>query len=100
MWFDFFLTRPYQRFTITDQADLETAVLLTLIGVAVPESLCGGRRQQRGRDIDVERPGMPADCEIEPIGLTGWRKTTISRVGLGVSASKRCQGFDRESMLG
>ena len=31
VWFDFFLTEPYLRFTITDQADVETAVLLVLV---------------------------------------------------------------------
>ncbi len=134
VWFDFFLTQPYQRFTITDQADIETAALLTLVGVAVTEVALWGRRQQarasqqqgylsgvvrtagivaaggshtqaliehvanqlvdllgiddcyfdsdtrdaapaavvrdgtvvrRGRDVDVERFGLPTDCEIE-----------------------------------
>ncbi|MFC5262315.1 DUF4118 domain-containing protein [Kribbella qitaiheensis] len=134
LWFDFFLTRPYQQFTITDQADIETAVLLTLVGLAVTEVALWGRRQQarasqqagylqgvlstaglvaagssrtetliehvadqlvevlgiddcqfdsntregapaaivrdgtvvqRGHDLDVERFGLPTDCEIE-----------------------------------
>jgi K+-sensing histidine kinase KdpD len=46
VWFDFFLTRPYQRFSITSQADIETAVLLTLVGLAVTEVALWGRRQQ------------------------------------------------------
>jgi hypothetical protein len=46
LWFDFFLTQPYQRFTITDQADIETAVLLVLVGLAVTEVALWGRRQQ------------------------------------------------------
>jgi K+-sensing histidine kinase KdpD len=134
VWFDFFLTRPYQRFSITSQADIETAALLTLVGLAVTEVALWGRRQQarasqqagylqgviqtaglvaagssrietlirdvadqlvdvlgiddchfdtdtrdgapaaiirdgivvrRGRDVDVERHGLPTDCEIE-----------------------------------
>jgi len=134
LWFDFFLTQPYQHFTITSQADIETAVLLTLVGLAVTEIALWGRRQQarasqqegylqgvvhtaglvaagssrietlieyvadqlvdvlgiddcqfdtdtrdaapaaivrdgtvvrRGRDLDVERYGLPTDCEIE-----------------------------------
>lgn len=134
LWFDFFLTRPYQQFTITSQADIETAVLLTLVGLAVTEVALWGRRQQarasqqagylngvvqtaglvaagssrietlivhvadqlvdilgiddcqfdtdirdgapaaivrdgtvvrRGHDLDVERHGLPTDCEIE-----------------------------------
>jgi K+-sensing histidine kinase KdpD len=132
--FDFFLTQPYYRLTITDRADIETAALLTLVGLAVTEVALWGRRQQarasrqqgyldgvvqtagivaagnsrtealiehvagqlvdvlgvddchfdsdtrdvapavivrdgtvvhHGRDIDVERCGLPTDCEIE-----------------------------------
>ena len=37
VWFDFFLTRPYERFTILRRADIETTVLLLIIGVAVTE---------------------------------------------------------------
>ncbi len=44
-WFDFFLTRPYERFTITRTADLETTVLILVIGVAVTELAVWGRRQ-------------------------------------------------------
>ncbi len=44
-WFDFFLTRPYERFTINSRADVETTVLLLFIGVAVTEIAVWGRRQ-------------------------------------------------------
>ena len=46
LWFDFFFTRPYQRFTITDRSDVETFVLLLLVGIAVTELAVWGRRQQ------------------------------------------------------
>lgn len=46
VWFDFFLTQPYQRLTIDDRADVETTVLLLLVGVAVSELAVWGRRQQ------------------------------------------------------
>jgi hypothetical protein len=45
VWFDFFLTRPYEQFTITRRADIETTVLLLVIGVAVTEIAVWGRRQ-------------------------------------------------------
>jgi hypothetical protein len=45
-WFDFFLTQPYQQFAIRDRADVETAVLLVSVGVAVSEISLWGRRQQ------------------------------------------------------
>lgn len=46
VWFDFFLTRPYERFSITRSTDVETTVLILLIGVAVTELAVWGRRQQ------------------------------------------------------
>ena len=48
IWFDFFLTEPYQRFTISDPDDVEVTVLLVVIGVAVNEIALWGRRQQAG----------------------------------------------------
>jgi K+-sensing histidine kinase KdpD len=44
-WFDFFLTRPYEMFTINRAADIETTVLLVVIGVAVTEVAVWGRRE-------------------------------------------------------
>jgi hypothetical protein len=44
-WFDFFLTRPYETFTINRAADIETTVLLVIIGAAVTEIAVWGRRQ-------------------------------------------------------
>ena len=45
IWFDFFLTRPYERFSITRSTDIETTVLILIIGVAVTEVAVWGRRQ-------------------------------------------------------
>jgi len=44
LWFEFFLTAPYGRFTIRDPNDIEVTVLLIL--VAVTEIALWGRRQQ------------------------------------------------------
>jgi Domain of unknown function (DUF4118) len=46
VWFDFFLTRPYERFAINRATDITTTVLLLLIGVAVTEIAVWGRRQR------------------------------------------------------
>jgi hypothetical protein len=46
LWFDFFLTEPYNSFTIEDRNDVETTVLLTLVSLAVTEIALWGRRQQ------------------------------------------------------
>jgi hypothetical protein len=44
-WFDFFLTKPYERFVINKPVDIETTLLLLVIGVAVTEIAVWGRRQ-------------------------------------------------------
>jgi K+-sensing histidine kinase KdpD len=45
-WFDFFLTRPYERPTITDRTDLETTALLLAVGVGTTALAAWGHRQQ------------------------------------------------------
>jgi K+-sensing histidine kinase KdpD len=44
--FDFFLTQPFLQFAIAERDDIEAAVLLALIGLAVTEIALWGRRQQ------------------------------------------------------
>ncbi len=46
VWFDFFLTQPYERFTINTRTDIETTVLLLVIGVAITEIAVWGRCQR------------------------------------------------------
>ncbi|MFD9224658.1 DUF4118 domain-containing protein [Streptomyces sp. NPDC060064] len=46
VWFDFFLTRPYQTFTINDADDIETAVLLLIVGLVVSQLAARARRLQ------------------------------------------------------
>jgi K+-sensing histidine kinase KdpD len=46
LWFDFFLTEPFNRLAIDDPDDLQAAVLLVLIGLSVTELAIWGRRQQ------------------------------------------------------
>lgn len=45
-WFDYFLTHPYESFKVTDPDDIQAAVLLLLVGIAVSEIALWGRRQQ------------------------------------------------------
>ncbi len=46
VWFDFFFTLPYYRFTIRSTADVTTAVLLLLTGLAVSQLAARARRLQ------------------------------------------------------
>jgi len=43
-WFDFFYTMPYERFAISRAADIRTAVLLLVVGVAVSQLAARARR--------------------------------------------------------
>jgi hypothetical protein len=50
LWFDFFLTRPYESFAITHSADIQTAVLLVVVAVAVGE-LAARDRHHRAKSV-------------------------------------------------
>ena len=61
IWFDFFLTKPYDRFAISSRTDIETTVLLVGVGVAVTELAVWGRRQhQRAAETDGYLAGLTA----------------------------------------
>ncbi len=45
-WFDFLLTRPYQRFAIAAPADIATTALLLAVGLAVSQLAARARRLQ------------------------------------------------------
>jgi len=47
LWFDFFLTQPYERFAVTHRPDIETAVSLFVVGIAVTELAARSRYQHR-----------------------------------------------------
>jgi K+-sensing histidine kinase KdpD len=59
IWFDFFLTKPYEHFSITSRTDVETTLLLFVVGVGVTEIAVWGRRQH-ARPVS-RRPTSP-DC--------------------------------------
>jgi hypothetical protein len=44
LWFDFFLTPPYERFTIGHRPDLETTISLVVVGVIVTELAARSKR--------------------------------------------------------
>jgi hypothetical protein len=44
VWFDFFFTRPYERFTIAKAEDLTTTVLLLVVALAVSQLAARARR--------------------------------------------------------
>jgi hypothetical protein len=79
VWFDFFLTRPYERLAITHQADIQTAVSLFVVGMIVTELAARNRRHQASaveesdyvgriyRLSELAACGAPADEVIERV---------------------------------
>ncbi len=65
LWFDFFLTEPFHRFTIEDSDDLEVTLLLVLVGVAVTElAIWGGRQQAQASRRAGYLNGLMATSQI------------------------------------
>jgi K+-sensing histidine kinase KdpD len=77
LWFDFFLTQPYERFAITHRSDIETTISLFVVGIAVTE-IAVRNRFHRGvaqeessyvgliyRLSELVAGGAPADRVIE-----------------------------------
>lgn len=81
VWFDFFLTVPYERLTITHRTDLQTTVLLLLVGCVATELAVAARR--RGRTValdeallavvqstaDLVARGEPATAVIDQVNV-------------------------------
>src|SRR5690348_11116822 len=85
-WFDFFLTHPNERFTITRRTDLETTILLLFIGVAVTEIAVWGRRQhaaasRRAGYLDgIHAAAQAAATGSSPIALIDQVASQLTRV--------------------
>jgi hypothetical protein len=46
LWFDFFLTKPYERFAMAQRPDIETAISLFVVGIAVTEIAARNRHHR------------------------------------------------------
>lgn len=68
-WFDFFLTRPYDRFAIDHRPDIETFVALLVVGVGVTELAEWSRRSRRRHDVSARL--MAAVAEGAALGASG-----------------------------
>ena len=60
VWFDFFLTQPYLRLSIADPDDVETVILLVLIGAAVVRDRVVGTPAGGRRRSPLRLPGRRA----------------------------------------
>jgi hypothetical protein len=97
VWFDFFLTVPYERFTITHRADIETTALILAVGIAVTEIAVRGRRQhaaaaRRGGYLDGISAAARAVAEgTDPQQLIGQVCDQLTRL-LGLTACRFQEG--------
>ncbi|MFI5758545.1 DUF4118 domain-containing protein [Streptomyces sp. NPDC051569] len=89
VWFDFFLTRPFERFSITDSNDLTTAVLLLAVGLAVSQLAARARRLKvitvtdaglLARVHDTARLAQSAGSADAVVGLVKGQLTEILRL--------------------
>ncbi|GAA3624103.1 hypothetical protein GCM10022236_28060 [Microlunatus ginsengisoli] len=77
--FDYFLTAPYLTLQILDRADIEIAVGLVLVGVAVTELALWGRRQQARASEQSGYLGGLLDA-TEAIGGSAPAATVVEQV--------------------
>jgi hypothetical protein len=89
VWFDFFLTRPYEQLTISHRSDLETAISLLVVGLIVTELAARGRHHRVRASAEADHlaliydvtslvaSGVPASAVIERV-----RVALIALLGL------------------
>jgi uncharacterized membrane protein len=58
LWFDFFLTPPYLRFTISHRPDLETTICILVVGVIVTELAARSRHHRRRASAEKDYVAM------------------------------------------
>jgi hypothetical protein len=100
-WFDFFFTLPYERFTIARPADVQTAVLLFGVGVAVSQLAARARRLQviavtdAGYLAQIHDTAELAKSARSPDAVVDHVKEQLT----GLLDLKGCR-FERGSLLG
>jgi K+-sensing histidine kinase KdpD len=61
LWFDFFLTKPYDQFVISQRSDIETAVSLLVVGLLVSELAARSRHFSKVSSEESGYVGMLSD---------------------------------------
>jgi thiamine transporter ThiT len=75
IWFDFFLTRPYESFSIRRSSDVQTTVLLTVVAIAVGE--IAARRRSARRQSEVATQEMLAVYVISEMLAAGTNPNAV-----------------------
>jgi hypothetical protein len=101
IWFDFFFTLPYYRFTIRSSADATTAVLLLLTGLAVSQLAARSRRLKvitvtdAGYLAQIHQAASLANSATAPDAVVGHVKEQLADL-LGLEGAR----FEHGSLLG
>lgn len=61
LWFDFFLTRPYDELVINRRPDIEIAVSLLIVGIAITELAARSREHHRRAEEEASFVGLLHD---------------------------------------
>jgi K+-sensing histidine kinase KdpD len=61
VWFDYFLTRPYEKLAITHRPDIETAVSLFVVGIIVTELAARNRHHYETATEEADFVGLIHD---------------------------------------
>jgi hypothetical protein len=61
VWFDYFLTRPYEKLAITHRTDIETAVSLFVVGLIVTELAARNRHHHAAATEEADFVGLIHD---------------------------------------
>ena len=64
LWFDFFLTSPYDRFAISHRPDLETTIAIFVVGVLVTDLASRSRRHWQEANSATEYVAMIHDVAV------------------------------------
>jgi K+-sensing histidine kinase KdpD len=91
VWFDFFFTVPYERFTIRSAADVTTFMLLLVVGVAASQLAAYARRL---KVIAITDAGYLAQIQ-EATGLTQSARPRMRSRSLSGSSWRSCWGWSR-----
>jgi K+-sensing histidine kinase KdpD len=91
VWFDFFFTVPYERFTIRSAADVTTFILLLVVGVAVSQLAAYARRL---KVIAITDAGYMAQIQ-EAAALAQSGRSRMRSPSRSGSSWRACWGWNR-----
>ena len=99
VWFDFYLTRPYERLAITHRPDIETTVCLFVVGIIVTELAARNRHHHAAAAEEADYVGLIHDVsELATSGAPS--REVVERVRNQLIALLHLQGYQLRGQLG